>query len=208
MGDTYLIFLFYELSLSYLCNSFHYLYCVTFTSGPNRKFIFNTFLKHRVYISFEDIVMIKDIRHFQKIWLWRHQLLTWLNRKLTWTPSFCEDLVYTVIWFEALHGGISISVCGNTVCLSQLLWSWCTGSEMNLITQLLSRLSPIEIMVQGRTNIGQQYSLYSYNLFINALDIFDSLIRSEVQFVGKQNNNGLLLRKWNTCCGQAKCMKW
>ena len=31
-------------------------------------------------------------RHtFSKIWLWCHQLLTWLNRKLTRTPRVCPD---------------------------------------------------------------------------------------------------------------------
>ena len=54
----------------------------------------------------------------------------------------------------------SLSVCGNTMCFSQLLWSWGTGSEKNLITQLVS-LSLSEIMVQGRTNIGQLVSRLS-----------------------------------------------
>ena len=52
-----------------------------------------------------------------------------------------------------------ISVCGN--CLSQLPRSWGTGSERNLIAQLVSRLSLSEIMFQGRTNIGQLVSQLS-----------------------------------------------
>ena len=34
-------------------------------------------------------IIIKKSQAFSKIPLWRDQLLTWLNRKLTWTPSFC-----------------------------------------------------------------------------------------------------------------------
>ena len=65
--------------------------------------------------------------------------------------------------FEALQWwNIDIvSVCGNTMCLSQLSWSWGTGSEKNLIAQLVSRQSLSEIMIQGRTNIGQLISQLS-----------------------------------------------
>ena len=48
-----------------------------------------------------------------------------------------------------------VSVCVNTMCLSQLSLSEVTGSEKNLIAQLVSQLSLSEIMVQGRTDIGQ-----------------------------------------------------
>ena len=44
------------------------------------------------------------------------------------------------------------------MCLSQLSRSWGTGSDKNLIAQLVSRLSLCEIMVQERTNIGQLIS--------------------------------------------------
>ena len=54
-----------------------------------------------------------------------------------------------------------VSVCSNTVCLLQLSQSWGTGSEKNLIAQLVSRLSLSEIMVQGRINIGQLVSQLS-----------------------------------------------
>ena len=42
---------------------------------------------------------------FTKIWLWRHQLLTWLNRKLTRTPSVCNQCMPTL----ALLRGHSVS---------------------------------------------------------------------------------------------------
>ena len=42
-------------------------------------------------MKFIVIVMIKKRQAFSKIWLWRHQLLTWLNRQLTRTPIFCSD---------------------------------------------------------------------------------------------------------------------
>ena len=51
-----------------------------------------------------------------------------------------------------------VLVSGNAMCLSQLSLSEVTGSEKNLIAQLVSRLSLSEIMVQGRTNIGQLVS--------------------------------------------------
>ena len=44
------------------------------------------------------------------------------------------------------------------MCLSQLSRSWGTGSEETLLTQLVSRLSLSEIMVQGKTNIGLDFS--------------------------------------------------
>ena len=44
------------------------------------------------------------------------------------------------------------------MCLSQLSLSEVTGSDKNLIAQLVSQLSLSEIMVQGRTNIGQLVS--------------------------------------------------
>ena len=49
-------------------------------------------------------VIIKKRRAFSKIPLWRHQLLTWLNRKLTWTPSFCyyKNLSLVIIIFLLL----------------------------------------------------------------------------------------------------------
>ena len=56
----------------------------------------------------------------------------------------------TYLRFKALHGGISISVCGNTMYFISTITKWGTGSEKNLIGQLVS-----EIMVQGRTNIRQ-----------------------------------------------------
>ena len=56
-----------------------------------------------------------------------------------------------------------VSICGNTMYLSQLLRIWGTGCEKNLpFAQLVSRLSLIsELMVQGRTNIGQLVSQLS-----------------------------------------------
>ena len=41
------------------------------------------------------------------------------------------------------------------MCLSQLSRGWGTGSKKNVVAQLVSRLSPSEIMIQERTNIGQ-----------------------------------------------------
>ena len=50
---------------------------------------------HKMYMYFEDEIYNychdKKRQAFSKIWLWRHQLLTWLNWKLTRTPSFCSD---------------------------------------------------------------------------------------------------------------------
>ena len=81
-----------------------------------------------------------------------------------WTGGSQYSLELTTwkkaIGFEALHGGISISSrFAVTPCvLSQLSRSWGTGSEKNLIAQLVSRLSLSESTVQGRTNIGQLVS--------------------------------------------------
>ena len=47
------------------------------------------------------------------------------------------------------------------MCLSQLSLSEVTGSEKNLVAQLVSRLSLSETMVQGRTSIGQLVSQLS-----------------------------------------------
>ena len=66
------------------------------------------------------------------------------------------------IWGFAWWNIDIISVCRNTICLSQLSRSWSgTGSKKNLVAQLVSQLSLSEIMVQGRTNIGQLVSQLS-----------------------------------------------
>ena len=49
---------------------------------------------HKMFRYFEDKIdnhcHYKRRQAFSKIRLWRHKLLTRLNRKLTWTPSFCS----------------------------------------------------------------------------------------------------------------------
>ena len=49
---------------------------------------------HKMFRYFEDEIdnhcHDKRRQAFSKIWLWRHQLLTWLNRMLIRAPSFCS----------------------------------------------------------------------------------------------------------------------
>ena len=50
-----------------------------------------------------------------------------------------------------------VSVCGNTMC-----YLWGTGSEKNLIAQLVSRLSLSEKYGSGRTMGTSRVLLYTY----------------------------------------------
>ena len=50
-------------------------------------------------------IIIKKRQAFSKIPLWRHQLLTWLNRKLTWTPSFCYYKNLSLVYFVVIRAG-------------------------------------------------------------------------------------------------------
>ena len=58
---------------------------------------------HKMYGYFEDEIdnycHDKKRQAFSKIWLRRHQVLTLLNRKLTWTPSFCSYKNLSLVLF-------------------------------------------------------------------------------------------------------------
>ena len=62
---------------------------------------------------------------------------------------------------EPLLSGETLYFYCLSLCLSQLLRSWGTGSEKNLIAWLVSQLTRSAIMVQGRTNIGHLVSQLS-----------------------------------------------
>ena len=67
---------------------------------------------------------------------------------------------YFVLRFKALHGGVLISFRFAVTPRAYLNYRQVKvqGSVKHLITQLLSQLSLSEIMVSGRTNIGQLVS--------------------------------------------------
>ena len=83
------------------------------------------------------------------------------NKKF-WYISWFIFFLILMICVNHDKNNYIVSVCGNTLCLSQLSRSWGTGSKKNLIAQLvLSRLPLSQMMVQGRTNIGQLVSQLS-----------------------------------------------
>ena len=69
---------------------------------------------------------------------------------------------YQMLTYKDNHDIYIVSFWGNTMLfISTIAIKWGTGSERNLIAEHVSRLSLSEIMVHGRTNIGQLVSQLS-----------------------------------------------
>ena len=101
---------------------------------------------HKMFVYFEDEIdnhcHDKRRQAFSKIWLWHHQLLTLLNRKLTRTPSFCSHKNLSLVFFTFLSVLLFVDVFEV---FWNIVYMYCVFSHSSLaISSNSSRLGQIQ----------------------------------------------------------------